>query len=165
MPVRPTAAQCRWRTTWLASRRQTPSRCIHDQVQPVGAGEVDDSHPGTRISFDRNRRTVADQGKPAPSLARSSDASVLTALMTAVEPQQPGCLPHSDTAAAPGDRFPQRQALVLSHCSQGLPSAPFSVPHLGIPFPKRGQYRDRQRFKPAFPVGPFFAQYRPGIQR
>ena len=46
--------------------------------------------------------------QPGPA-CRSSDASVLTALMTAVEPQQPGYLSHSDAAAAPVDRLPQRQ--------------------------------------------------------
>jgi hypothetical protein len=42
---------------------------------------------------------------------RSSDPSVSTALMTAIEAQQPGYLSHSDAAAAPLDRFPQRQTL------------------------------------------------------
>ena len=37
---------------------------------------------------------------------RSSDLFVSTALMTAVEAQQPGYLSHSDAAAAPFDRFP-----------------------------------------------------------
>jgi hypothetical protein len=37
----------------------------------------------------------------------SSDPAVSTALMTAVEAQQPGYLSHSDAAAAPLDRFPQ----------------------------------------------------------
>ena len=101
--------------------------------------------------------------RPASPACRSSDASVLTALMTAVEPQQPGYLSHSDAAAAPVDRFPQRQTLILGHRPQRLPSAPLSVPDQSIAFTERGQHRDRQSFEPAFPVGSFFAQYRLGI--
>src|SRR5215217_9748765 len=93
----------------------------------------------------------------------SSDSSVSTALMNVVEPQQPGYLSHSDAAAAPVDRFPYRQTLVVSHRPQRLPSAPLSIPDQSIAFTKRGQHRDRQSLGPAFPVGPFFAQYRPGI--
>jgi hypothetical protein len=44
-----------------------------------------------------------------------------------------------------------------------LPGAPLSVPNQSIAFAKSGQYRDRQTLKPAFPVGTFFAQDRPGI--
>jgi hypothetical protein len=58
----------------------------------------------------------------------SSDPSVSTALMTAIEAQQPGYLSHSDAAAAPLDRFPQRQTLIVSHRPQRLPSALLSVP-------------------------------------
>jgi len=83
--------------------------------------------------------------------------------MTAVEPQQPGYLSHSDAAAAPVDRFPYRQPLVLGHCPQRLRSAQLSVPNQNIAFTKRGQHRHRQSFAPAFPVGPFFAQYSLGI--
>jgi hypothetical protein len=39
------------------------------------------------------------------------------ALMTAVEPQQSGYLSHSDAAAAPVGGFPDRQTLVVGHCS------------------------------------------------
>jgi hypothetical protein len=88
---------------------------------------------------------------------------VLTALMTALEPQQPGYLSHSDAAAAPVDRFPYRQTLIVGHRPQCLPSAPLRVPDESIAFGKRGQHRDSQSFEPAFPVGPFFAQYRLGI--
>jgi hypothetical protein len=44
-----------------------------------------------------------------------------------------------------------------------LPSAPLSVPHESITFTKRGQHLDRQSFKPAFPIGTFFMQYRLAI--
>jgi hypothetical protein len=44
-----------------------------------------------------------------------------------------------------------------------LPSPPLSVPDESIAFTERGQHRDRQTFEPAFPVGPFLAQDRPGI--
>ena len=73
----------------------------------------------------------------------SSDPSVSTALMTAVEPQQPGYLSHSDAAAAPVDRFPQRQTLMVSHRPQRLPSPLLSVPDQSIPFTKCGQHCDR----------------------
>jgi hypothetical protein len=66
--------------------------------------------------------------RPAGPACRSSDASVLTALMSAVEPQQPGYLSPRDAAAAPLDRFPQRQTLIVSHRPQRLPSALLSVP-------------------------------------
>jgi hypothetical protein len=77
---------------------------------------------GTHISFDRNSRTVAEScnSRPAGPARRSSDASVLTALMSVVEPQQPGYLSHSDAVAAPVDRFPYRQpsssVIVRSAC-------------------------------------------------
>jgi len=83
--------------------------------------------------------------------------------MTALEPQQPGYLSHSDAAAAPLDGFTQRKTLVIGHPPQRLTSAPLSVPDEGIAFTKRGQHRDRQSFEPAFAVGTFFAQYRLGI--
>jgi hypothetical protein len=85
--------------------------------------------------------------------------------MTAVGPQQPGYLSHTDAAAAPIDRLTQRQTFLLGHRPQRLPSAPLSVPDESIAFTKRGQHGDRQTFEPAFPVGTFFAQYRLGIQR
>ena len=84
----------------------------------------------------------------------------LAALMTAVEPQQPGYLSHSDAAAAPVDRFPQRKTLIAGHCPQRLPSTLLSAPNESIAFTQRGQHRNRQTFEPAFPVGPFFIQYR-----
>jgi hypothetical protein len=62
----------------------------------------------------------------------------LTALMTAVEPQQPGYLSHSDAAAAPVDRLPQRQTLIVSHRPHRLRSAPLSVPNQSIAFTQRG---------------------------
>jgi hypothetical protein len=84
---------------------------------------------------------------------RSSGASVLAALMTAGEPQQPGYFSHSDAAAAPVDRFPQRKTLIAGHCPQRLPSALLSAPNESIAFTQRGQHRGRQSFEPAFPVG------------
>ena len=83
--------------------------------------------------------------------------------MSVVEPQQPDYLPHIDAAAAPADRFPHRQTLILSHRPQRLPSPPLSIPNQSITFTECGQHRDRQSFEPAFPVGPFFTQYRLGI--
>ena len=102
-------------------------------------------NPGTRISFDRNSRSVAESCNAAPAgpACRSSDASVSTALMSAVEPQQPGYLSHSDAAAAPVDRFPQRQTLIVGHRPQRLPSALLSVPNRSIAFTERGQHGDR----------------------
>jgi hypothetical protein len=70
------------------------------------------------------------QGSAQPGPACRS--SVSTALMTAVEPQQPGYLSHSDAAAAPVDRLPDRQTLIVSHRPQRLPSAPLSVPDQSI---------------------------------
>jgi hypothetical protein len=63
---------------------------------------------------------------------------VSSALMTAVEPQQPGYLSHSEAAAAPVDGFAQRQTLVVSHCPQRLPCALLSVPDESIAFTERG---------------------------
>ena len=83
--------------------------------------------------------------------------------MTAVEPQQPGYLAHSDAAAAPVERFLHRQTLIVSHRPQRLPSPPLSIPDQSIAFTECGQHRDRQSFEPTFPVGPFFTQYRLGI--
>jgi hypothetical protein len=75
---------------------------------------------------------------------RSSDSSVSSALMTAVEPQQPSYLAHSDAAAAPVERFPHRQTLIVSHRPQSLPSPPLSIPDQSIAFTECGQHRDRQ---------------------
>ncbi len=83
--------------------------------------------------------------------------------MSLVEPQQPSYLARSDAAAAPLERFPHRQTLIVSHRPQSVPSPPLSIPDQSIAFSKRGQHRDRQSFEPAFPVGPFFTQYRLGI--
>ena len=74
----------------------------------------------------------------------SSDSSVSTAQMSVVEPQQPGYLSHSDAAAAPIDRFPHRQTLIVSHRPQHLPSPPLSIPDQSIAFTECGQHRDRQ---------------------
>jgi hypothetical protein len=52
---------------------------------------------------------IADTGRPPGPACRSSDASVSTALMIAVDSQEPTHLSHSDAAAAPVDRLPQRQ--------------------------------------------------------
>jgi hypothetical protein len=106
--------------------------------------------------------------RPNPSalwLISSSDSFISTALMSIVEPQQPSYLAHSDAAAAPLDRLPHRQALIVSHRPQRLPGPPLSIPDQSIAFTKGGQHRDRQSFEPPFPVGPFFTQYRLGIQR
>ena len=85
------------------------------------------------------------RNRAQPSLAcRSSEASVSTWLMTALEPQQPGYLSHSDATAAPLDGFTQRKTLVIGHPPQRLTSAPLSVPDEGIAFTKGGQHRDRQ---------------------
>jgi hypothetical protein len=80
---------------------------------------------------------------PAGPACRSSDAFVSTALVIAVEPQQPGYLSHSDAAATPGDRFPYRQTLLVNHRPQRLASPPLSVPDQSIAFSKCGQQVDR----------------------
>jgi hypothetical protein len=54
--------------------------------------------------------SIRDWARPrGADTCRSSHASFSTALVVAVEPQQPGCLSHNDAAAAPVDHFPQRQ--------------------------------------------------------
>jgi hypothetical protein len=102
-------------------------------------------------------------GRPPGTASRSFDVFVSTALMTAVGPQHPGYLSHTDAAAAPIDRLTQRQPFLLGHRPQRLPSAPLSVPDESIAFTERRQHRHRQSFEPAFPVGTFFVQYRLGI--
>jgi hypothetical protein len=62
--------------------------------------------------------------------------------------------PHHSTAS------PHGQTLVFGHRPQLLPGATLSLPDESIAFTERGQHRDRQMFESAFPVGPFFAQYR-----
>jgi hypothetical protein len=108
-------------------RRADP---IQSRAQPVGGGDVDDSHLCTRISFAGTPAlgpNHASRAQPGPA-CRSSDASVLTARVTALEPQQPGYLSHSDAAATPVDRFPYGQTLIFGHCPQRLPNPPLSVP-------------------------------------
>ena len=99
----------------------------------------------------------AQPARPAAHPTRPFDC------VTVVEPQQPGYLSHSDAAAAPVDRLPKRQTLIVSHRPQSLPSPPLSVPDQSIAFTQRGQHRDRQPLQPAFPVGPFFTQNRLGV--
>jgi hypothetical protein len=79
------------------------------------------SLPDTRTSFDGSRRQQPDHAGLVRR--RSSDASFLTAvLLAAVEPPQPGYLTDCDAAAAPVDRLTHRQALVVGHGPQHLPS-------------------------------------------
>jgi hypothetical protein len=66
--------------------------------------------------------------RPAGPACHSSDMSVSTALVIAVELQQPAYLSHSDAAAALVDRLPQRQTVIVSHRPQRLPSGLLSVP-------------------------------------
>jgi hypothetical protein len=61
---------------------------------------------------------------------------------------------HQSTAS----RSDQRSVIFRSACP-----APLSVPDQSIAFTKRGQHDAPQAFQSAFPVGPFFAQYRLGI--
>jgi hypothetical protein len=85
-------------------------------------------YPKGRHAVPANGPTaIAGMRRLPDSACHSSIASVSTGLMTAVEPQQPGYLSHSDAAAAPLDRFPQRETLILGHRPQRLRSAPFSV--------------------------------------
>jgi hypothetical protein len=106
-------------------------------------------------------RIMQSPAEPAPAY-RASDASVTTALVSAVKPQQPVYLSHSEAAAAPVGRFPYRQTLVVGHRPQRLPSALLSVADESIAFTKRGQHHDRQSFEPAFPVGPPLCAVPPG---
>jgi hypothetical protein len=81
-----------------------PSSSVTTRAQPVDGDNGADSQRSTRIGFDR-----AESWEIAPSPAcRSSETSVSTCLMTALEPQQPGYLSHSDAATAPLDGFTQR---------------------------------------------------------
>jgi hypothetical protein len=63
---------------------------------------------------------VVKSFEAAPSRARLTTRStwVSTALMKAVEPQQPGYLSHSDAAATPLDRLTQRQTLLVGQRPQ-----------------------------------------------
>jgi hypothetical protein len=56
-----------------------------------------------------------------------------------------------------------RQALIVGHRPQRFPSPLFSIPDESIAFTECGQHSNRQSFEAAFPVGPFFTQYRLGI--
>jgi hypothetical protein len=82
---------------------QDPTRVHHRQ-----------SNPGTRINFDPNSRTGAAcnaapsrPGLPLIRLVR------FTALITAVEPQQPGYLSHSD-AVVHQSTAPHTDNLIVS---------------------------------------------------
>jgi hypothetical protein len=60
----------------------------------------------------RGTPITSDWSQPDPACR----SSVSTALMTAVGPQQPDYLSHSDAAATPLDRLAQRKALLVGHC-------------------------------------------------
>jgi hypothetical protein len=122
-------------------RPHDPHRPVENRVPSVSlrpacrAGDRPTAIPGT--------------GRPPGTASRSFDVFVSTALMTAVGPQQPGYLSHTDAAAAPIDRLTQRQTFLLGHRPQRLPSAPLSVPDESIAFTKRGQHGDRQTLESA----------------
>ena len=129
--------------------------------RPATQVSTTDSQFGTRIGFDPKARTVAEScnaatqpDQPAAHPTRPFDRP------DAGEPQQPGYLSHSDAAAAPVDRFAYH---TLRGSSAELAQPLLSVPDESIAVTKRGQRGDRQSFEPAFPVGPFFPQYRLGI--
>jgi hypothetical protein len=88
--------------------------------------------------------------------------SVSTVPAIASEPRQAGYLSHKDTAAAPVDRFRQRQTLLVGNRPQRLPSAPLCVADASIAFTEPGQHRDRQSFDPGFPVRPVLCAVPPG---
>ena len=108
-------------------RRADP---IQSRAQPVGGGDVDDSHLCTRISFagtpalGPNHASRARPGLPLIRRVR------LTARVTALEPQQPGYLSRSDAAATPVDRSPYGQTLIFGHCPQRLPNPAAQRPGL-----------------------------------
>jgi hypothetical protein len=66
-------------------------------------------------------------------------------------------LPHHSTACC------SDQALLCSHCLERIPGAPLRAADRSVAFTEHGQHGDRQSFEPAFPVGPFSAQYRVGV--
>jgi hypothetical protein len=68
---------------------------------------------------------------------------------------------HHSTASR--SERPSSSVIVRSACPERLPGAPLSVPDQSIAFTKCRQHFDRQGFESAFPVGPFFAEYRVGI--
>jgi hypothetical protein len=145
----------------MASYRRLPSLAVNPDKSSRFAASTDDP--------DFHHKTVNAASAPArPNSSAlwpisSSDSFVSAALMSVVEPQQPGYLSHSDAAAAPVDRFPHRQTLILGHRPQCLPGTPLSIPDQSIAFTECGQHRDRQSFEPTFPVGPLFTQYRLSI--
>jgi hypothetical protein len=63
-------------------------------------------------------------------------------------------LPHQSTGSR-SDK-PSSSVIVRRAC----PGAPLSVQDESMAFTEHGQHSDRQTLKPAFPVGPFFAQDR-----
>jgi len=135
----------------------SPAPPVNPDKSSLGSRRAPDSSDGAA-------RTVAESCSAAPGPGLLLIRRVrLTTVRTAVQPQQPDYLSHSDAAAAPVDCFPQRQTLMVGHRPQSLPGAPLSAPDESITFTKRGQHGDRQPFESAFPVGPFFAQYRLGI--
>jgi hypothetical protein len=100
------------------------------------------SDPLAATTFERESHPIMRSRAQGPA-CRSSDASVSTALMAAVEPEQPVYLSDSDAVAAPVDRFPHRQTLIVSHCPQRLPGAPLSIPDQSLAFTECGQHHDR----------------------
>src|SRR5215204_1097297 len=99
MAVLPTAAQPR------GEPRHRRSRFIHERRL---AAQMAAARPSQTVN------TASAPARPNSSALwpiSSSDSSVSTALMSVVEPQQPGYLAHSDAAAAPVERLPHRQTL------------------------------------------------------
>jgi hypothetical protein len=81
-------------------------------------------------------RIMQSRAEPAPAY-RASDASVTTALVSAVKPQQPVYLSHSEhqSAASHTDK-PSSSVILCAACP-----ARRSVPDESIAFTKRGQHR------------------------
>ena len=138
-----------------SSDRRLPSIAVNPDKSSLGSRQAPtiQIHSRTAPRRSNGRRHPSQTVNAASAPARpnssalwpisSSDSSISTALMSIFEPQQPGHLSHSNAAAAPVDRFPYRQTLVVSHRPQRLPSPPLSIPDQSIAFTECSQHRDR----------------------
>ena len=111
-----------------------------------------------RQAADDERNAAAWRAGVAGVACRSFHASVSTALMTAIAPQQPGYLSHCHAAATPtaASRSDKPSSSVMG--SQRLPSQLLSVPNQSCRSPSAVSTATAKASSSAFPVGPFFAR-------
>jgi hypothetical protein len=151
----------------IRARRVEPISSARPGIRMIIAADA--HHSGTCLAVS----AAAPRPPPRPCASRPTARSpphVLRlsagdALQVLGKSPQPGYVPHCNAAAAPVGGLADRQTLIDGHHSQRLSGTQLRVLDRLIAFTERDQHLNRQILKPTFPVGPYLAQYRMGVQR